>query len=96
MKLVTYAIEENSTLLVTFPIFIQDHNRQPLTVYEIETVKVPIKDENTKANSYTEIQISKPYISQKTDYYIQLRIQELRMCCYIRILPLSISVITWS
>ena len=51
-----------------------------MTLYELETVKVPITDTNLAANSYTEVQTSKPYIAFNNDYYIQLRIPKLCMC----------------
>ena len=57
---------------------------KPKTLYEIETVKVPIPDKNEAADSYSEIRYSKPYLAIGDDYYIQLRIQELRMCKQIR------------
>ena len=44
----------------------------PLTLYEIETGKVPIEDQN-QADSYPEEKITKPYIAVNKDYYIQLR-----------------------
>ena len=50
-----------------------------MTLYELETVKVPITDTNLAANSYTEVKTSKPYIAFNYDYYIQLRTPELRM-----------------
>ena len=51
----------------------------PLTLYEIQTVKIPIEDKNYQADSYSEVKITTPYIEIKKDYYIQLRIQELRI-----------------
>ena len=51
-----------------------------MTLYELETVKVPITDTNLAANSYTEVKTSKPYITFNNDYYIQLCIPELHMC----------------
>ena len=60
--------------------FVQLFNTLPMSLYELETVKVPIFDRNSKADSYSEIQTSKPYIAFNNDYYIQLRIQELRQC----------------
>ena len=72
MKLVTFAVDKEGDPVVVFPTFVQS--------YEIETAKVPILDKNTQTDSYTEVQISKPYIAINNDYYIQLRIQELRMC----------------
>ena len=66
--------------LVTFAVDKEGDNKRPLSLYAIETAKVPILEKNTQADSYTEVQVSKPYISINNDYYIQLRIQELRMC----------------
>ena len=53
-------------------------------MYEIETVKVPIHDKNEAADSYSEVKYNKHYLAINDDYYIQLRIQELRMCKQIR------------
>ena len=47
---------------------------------KLRTVKVPIPDKNEAANSYSEVKYSKPYLAINDGYYIQLRIQELRMC----------------
>ena len=60
--------------------FVQDHTRESMTLYELETVKVLITDTNPATNSYTEVENSKPYIAFNNDYYIQLRIPELHMC----------------
>ena len=84
MKLATFGVDTDGNMIVAFPVFVQDHTSQPQTLYEIETVKVPIPDLNTDANSYSEVRYSKPYIAINKDYYIQLRIQELRMCKQIR------------
>ena len=80
MKLVTFAVDRDGDLVIVFPAFVQLFNRLPMSLYELETVKVPIFDRNSKADSYSEIQTSKPYIAFNQDYYIQLRIQELRQC----------------
>ena len=80
MKMVTFGINDGEELVVAFPVFVQDHTRESITLYELETVKVPITDTNLAANSYTEVETSKPYIAFNNDYYIQLRIPELRMC----------------
>ena len=85
MKLVTFGIQKDeNALVVSFPIFIQKENHKTMTLYEIETVPVPIVDLNTDAQSYTMVEILKPYIAVGTDSYIQLRIQELNMCKQIR------------
>ena len=80
MKMVTIGINDGEELVVAFPVFVQDHTRESMTLYELETVKVPITDANLAANSYTEVETSKPYIAFNNDYYIQLRIPELCMC----------------
>ena len=80
MKMVTFGVNDGEELVVAFPVFVQDHTRESMTLYELETVKVPITDTNLAANSYTEVKTSKPYIAFNHDYYIQLRTPELRMC----------------
>ena len=84
MPLVTFGRDEEDRLIVCFPIFLKEFHRLPLTLYQIETVKVPIHDTNTAANSYTQVQISKPYIATNQEHYIQLMLPELRMCKQIR------------
>ena len=80
MKMVTFGVNDGEELVVAFPVFVQDHTRESMTLYELETVKVPITDTNLAANSYTEVKTSKPYIAFNNDYYIQLCIPEL--CLY--------------
>ena len=53
-------------------------------MYQIETVLVPILDNNEQAHSYTELKIEKPYITLNEETYITLRFQELKMCKRIR------------
>ena len=85
MKLVTFAVDQQThSLIVTFPVFIQDYRRPPLSLFEIETVPVPIPDENTKADSYSQVQVPKPYIAVGAEYYIELRMTEMIMCRSIR------------
>ena len=81
MKLVTFAVDQQThSLIVTFPVFIQDYQRPPLSLFEIETVPVPIPDENAKADSYSQVKVTKPYIAVGTEYYIELRMTEMIMC----------------
>ena len=80
MKMVTFGVNDGEELVVAFQVFVQDHTRESMTLYELETVKVPITDTNLAANSYTEVETSKPYIAFNNDYYIQLHIPELHMC----------------
>ena len=85
MKSVTFAVDqETHSLIVTFPAFVKSFNQPPFSLYEVETVPVPIVDKNVQANSYSRVRIEKRYIAAGTDYYIQLRISELLMCKNVR------------
>ena len=84
MRLVTFALDEAGRLVIAFPIFVKDYKKKAMTLYQIETVKVPIVDQNDKAHSYSEMPISKPYIASNKAYYIQLVLPELVMCKNIR------------
>ena len=84
MKLATFGVDSEGNMIVAFPVFVKDHISEPKTLYEIETVKVPIPDHNKAADSYSEVKYSKPYLAINDDYYIQLCIQKLRMCKQIR------------
>ena len=57
MKLVTFRIDNQRNLIVQFPVFAQPYNQKRLIIYQIETVPVPILDENEQAHSYTELKI---------------------------------------
>ena len=52
----------------------------PLILYQLETVPVPIVDKNTKADSYTQLQIKKPCLALNTEMYINIRQQVLATC----------------
>ena len=80
MKLVTFGIDNQRNLIIQFPVFVHPHNQQHLTLYQLEPVPVPIIDENEKAQSYTYLQVKKPYIALNSETYISLRIQELETC----------------
>ena len=85
IKLVTFAVDQQAhALVVAFPAFIKDYCKPPLSLFEIETVPVPIPDKNNKADSYSQVNIHKPYIAAGADYYIQLQMTELVMCKSIR------------
>ena len=45
MRLVTFGLDQRDRLIVCFPIFVKDFSREPMTLYQIETVPVPIVDE---------------------------------------------------
>ena len=44
MQLVTFGIDKDKNLIIQFPVFIQPYTQQPLILYQIETVPVPIKN----------------------------------------------------
>ena len=71
-------------MVVCFPFFAKDFNREAFTLYQIETVPVPIVDTNLEADSYYETMVNKPYIATNADYYIQLEMEELFMCKQIK------------
>ena len=63
IQLVTFGIDKDKNLIMQFPVFIQPYTQQPLVLYQFETVPVPIIDQNTQAQSYTHLQVNKPYIA---------------------------------
>ena len=73
MKLVTFGIGKERNLIIQFPIFIKPYTQQPLLLYQMETVPVPIIDQNTQAHSYTHLQINKPYMALNLETYITIR-----------------------
>ena len=72
MKLVTFGIDRDRNLIIQFPLFVQPYTQKPLTLYQIETIPVPILDMNKKADLYTWIRIDKPYIALNPDTYISI------------------------
>ena len=73
MQLVTFGIDKNKNLIIQFPIFIQLYTQQPLILYQLETVPVPIIDQNTQAQYYMHLQVNKPYIALNSETYISIR-----------------------
>ena len=80
MKLVTFSIDKNKNLIIQFPVFIQPYTQQPLVLYQIETVPVPIIYQNTHADSYSHLQVDRPYIALNSETYITIRQQEPHTC----------------
>ena len=80
MQLVTFCMNKDKNLLIQFPVFVQPYTQQPLILYQIQTVPVPIIDQNTQAQSYMHLQVNKPYIALNSETYISIRQQELRTC----------------
>ena len=73
MKLVTFRIDRKRNLVIQFPTFVQPYIQQLLILYQLETVPLPIVDKNTKADSYTQLQIKKPYLALNTETYINIQ-----------------------
>ena len=67
MQLVMFGIDKDKNLIIQFPVFIQLYTQQPLILYQIETVPVPIIDQNTQTQSYTHLQINKLYIALNSE-----------------------------
>ena len=77
MELVTFSVDRvTHSLIVIFT----DFKQPPLSLFEIETVPVPIHDKNRQADSYSQVRIQKRYIAAGMDYYIQIRMTEMLMC----------------
>ena len=75
-----FGIDKEKNLMIQFPVIIQPYTQQPLILYQIEIVPVPIIDQNTQAQSYTHLQMKKPYIVLNSETYITIRQKELRTC----------------
>ena len=80
MKLVTFGIDSQKNLVIQFPVFVQPYMQTKLTLYQIETVPVPILDPSNKTQSYTQLKIEKPYIALNYETYISIHSQELNTC----------------
>ena len=48
MKLVTFGIDQDKNLIIQFPMFVQPYTQTKLTLYQIETVPMPILEANDK------------------------------------------------
>ena len=60
MKLVIFGINEERHLILQFPVFVQACTQQQLILYQVETVPVPIIDQNKQAHSYIHLQEVSP------------------------------------
>ena len=63
MKLFMFGIDYQKNLIIQFPVFVQPYTRTKLTLYQVETVRVPILDASNNVQSYTQLKIEKPYIA---------------------------------
>ena len=80
MKLVTFDIGYQNNLIIQFPVFVQPYTQTKLTLYQVETVPVPILDSGNKVQSYTQLKKEKPYIALNDEMYIIICPQELSNC----------------
>ena len=62
MKFITFGIDSQKNLIIQFPVFVQPYMQTKLTLYQIETVPVPILDasKNNKFQSYTQLKMKNP------------------------------------
>ena len=79
MKLVMFGIDNEKNLIIQFPIFVQPYMQAKLTLYQVETVPIPILDASN-IQSYTQLKIEKPYIALNDETYISICSQELNTC----------------
>ena len=80
MKLVTFGIDSQRNLIIQFPVFVQPYTQTKLTLYQIQTVPVPILDGSNKIQYYTQLKIEKPCITLNDETYISICYQELNTC----------------
>ena len=80
MKLVMFGIDNDKNLIIQFPVLVEPYMQARLTLYQIETVPVPILDTNNKEESYTQLRLDKPYTAFNDETYISMRSQELNTC----------------
>ena len=80
MQLVTFGIDREMNVVIQFPVLYNHIFKNPLILYQLETVLVPILDTNMEAQSYTHLHVNKPYIALNLETYIVLTQQELRSC----------------
>ena len=75
MQLVTFSIDKDKNVIIQFPVFTQPYTQQ---LYQLEAVLVPIIDQNTQAQSYTHLQVNKPYIALNSETYISIRAARIK------------------
>ena len=80
IQLVTFGTDKDKNLIIQFSVFVQQYTQQPLILYHLETVPVPMIDGNVQVQSYTHLQVNKPYIALNSETYISIIQQELRSC----------------
>ena len=72
MQLITFGIDKDKNLIIQFLVFVQPYTQQPLILYQLETVPIPIIDQNTQVQSHTQLQIEKPHTALNLETYIPI------------------------
>ena len=80
MKLVMFGIDYQKNLIIQFPVVVQPYMQTKLTLYQVETVPVPILDASNKIQSYSQLKIEKSSIALNDETYISIHPQELNNC----------------
>ena len=80
MKLVTFSIYKKKKFNHSVSNIHQAIHTATINLYQLETVPVLVIDKNTKADTYTQLQITKPYTALNTKTYINIRQQESVIC----------------
>ena len=68
-------VSDNSVSSIHSP-----YTQQQLILYQKEMIPAPIVDQNKQADSYTHLQIDRPYITLNLETYLSIRQQELQTC----------------
>ena len=69
MKLKNFGYDKDFNLLFLFAVFIELCSQKPLHLYQLETLPVPFKYNNTEANSYTWLQPREDYFAMIGEKY---------------------------
>ena len=80
MKLVTFGIERKRNLRIQFPIFMQPYTQQPLILYQLETVPVPIVHKILRPIFIHNSKLKALFSSKYRNLYINVRQQEVATC----------------
>ena len=70
IKLATFGIDQDKNLIVQCPVFVAPYTQARFTLYQVETVPVPILDMNNRTQSYMQLKIIKPFIALNDETYL--------------------------
>ena len=80
MKLVAFGIDYQKNVIIQFPVFVQPYMQSKLTLYQVETVPVPILDNGNTVQSHIQLKIEKTYIALSDEMHITICPKELNNC----------------